>query len=497
MNELQWREAAEAARKGDKAAFEKLYRATERQVYFTCLKLLANEQDAKDAMQDSFVTALQKLDTLQDGARFLQWINRIAVNRCKQSFRKTAEDSLDEQIEQGEEFKDDESFIPEEYVTDAAKRRVIMDIIDNVLSDVQRRTVIMYYYDEMSLEEIAEVMECPVKTVSSRLCSAREKIKEAVLIYEKANNDRLHMFVPVPILTRILIEDAKGVSVPDISPILLGSEFFNAAASAYASTSTTVVAGGSKMVGGILTGKVVAAIAAGVIAVGGVTTAVVMNSSSDSGSSASTTSSVVVTDTSSKAGNDSSSKADSLIISDSSSSKADSSKKDDSSKAVSSENYVEWSIEDLSAFFDGNVKGKPIAQAQQAISEKFDPDDSSWEKKSSGKYSSYHHKLKTNVKIYESVFTEIWIEETDNSGIVNPKNGYVGFYSYFKEKGQAETAEARLNKALKDDGFKGDMTVFFNRWLTNSGMVSCGVNPYKTYGGKLALKFWTKLENAQ
>lgn len=463
MNELQWREAAEAARKGDKAAFEKLYRATERQVYFTCLKLLANEQDAKDAMQDSFVTALQKLDTLQDGARFLQWINRIAVNRCKQSFRKTAEDSLDEQIEQGEEFKDDESFIPEEYVTDAAKRRVIMDIIDNVLSDVQRRTVIMYYYDEMSLEEIAEVMECPVKTVSSRLCSAREKIKEAVLIYEKANNDRLHMFVPVPILTRILIEDAKGVSVPDISPILLGSEFFNAAASAYASTSTTVVAGGSKMVGGILTGKVVAAIAAGVIAVGGVTTAVVMNSSSDSGSSASTTSSVVVTDTSSKAGNDSSSKADSLIISDSSSSKANSSKKDDSSKAVSSENYVEWSIEDLSAFFDGNVKGKPIAQAQQAISEKFDLDDSGWEKKSGGRYSSYHHQLKTGVKVYKTVFTEIWIQETDNSGLANPKNGYVGFYSYFKEKGQAETAEARLNKALKDDGFKGDMTVFFNR----------------------------------
>ncbi|MBQ8121199.1 MAG: sigma-70 family RNA polymerase sigma factor, partial [Ruminococcus sp.] len=309
MNELQWRESVEAAKKGDKKAFENLYRETERAVYFTCLKLLANEDSAKDMMQDTYMTALDKLDTLDDGAKFPMWINRIAVNKCKNRLVKVKDDSLDEKIEQGSEFKDDDSFIPEEYVTDEAKRKIIMNIIDTVLSDVQRQTIILYYYDEMSLEEIAEVMDCPVKTVSSRLVSAREKIKEAVLIYEKANDDRLHMLVPVPILTRILLKEAQSVSVPDISPILMGSQFFNAAANAYAST-TTVVAGGSKMVGGIITGKIVAAIAAGAIAVGGVTAAVVMSNKGSDDSSKSYTSVVLFDTSSSFSVSDTSSQAD-------------------------------------------------------------------------------------------------------------------------------------------------------------------------------------------
>ena len=499
MNELQWRESVEATKKGDKKAFENLYRETERAVYFTCLKLLANEDSAKDMMQDTYMTALDKLDTLDDGAKFPMWINRIAVNKCKNRLVKVKDDSLDEKIEQGSEFKDDDSFIPEEYVTDEAKRKIIMNIIDTVLSDVQRQTIILYYYDEMSLEEIAEVMDCPVKTVSSRLVSAREKIKEAVLIYEKANDDRLHMLVPVPILTRILLKEAQSVSVPDISPILMGSQFFNAAANAYAST-TTVVAGGSKMVGGIITGKIVAAIAAGAIAVGGITAAVVLSNKGSDDSSKSY-SSVALFDTSS-----SFSVSDTSSQADTSSSKLDSSKKDESSKKQTSSsssssqadgNYVEWSVEDLSAFLDTNVKGKPIAEAQQAISEKFDLDDSGWEKKSGGRYSSYHHQLKTGVKVYKTVFTEIWIQETDNSGLANPNSGYVGFYSYFKEKGQAETAEAWINNGLKAAGYKGDMTVFFNRWIINTGMVSCGSTSYKTYQGRLGLKFWAKLENTK
>ena len=288
MNELQWRELVEATKKGDKQAFEKLYRETERAVYFTCLKLVAKEDTARDMMQDAFMTALERLETLDDGAKFPMWINRIAVNKCMHSFRKKSEDSLDEQTEQGFDPKDDESFIPEEYVTDETKRKIIMDIINKVLSDVQRQAIIMYYYDDMSLEEIAEVTGDKVKTVSARLCSARERIKEAVLIYERDNEDRLHAIVPVPILTQILFKEAASIGVPDIMPMLLNAEFFTVAAAASANTiSTSVIAGGSKMTG-FFTGKVIAAIAAGVVAVGGVTTAVVLSKNSDKDTSSKT-----------------------------------------------------------------------------------------------------------------------------------------------------------------------------------------------------------------
>ena len=290
MNENQWREGVEATRKGDKKAFEQLYRETERAVYFTCLKIVANEDTARDMMQETFMTALERLETLDDGAKFPMWVNRIAVNKCMHSFRQKPVDSLDEQTEQGFDPKDDESFIPEEYVTDEAKRRIIMDIIDRVLSDVQRQAVIMYYYDDMSLEEIAEVTGDKVKTISARLCSAREKIKEAVLIYEKQHDDRLHALVPVPILTRILLKEAASIGVPDILPTLLGANIFSASVSASANTLTNgVIAGGSKMTN-FITAKVIAVIAAGVIAAGGITAAV-LSKSSDSGKDTSSVSS--------------------------------------------------------------------------------------------------------------------------------------------------------------------------------------------------------------
>ena len=217
MTDLKWRELVEKCRQGDTAAFEVLYNETKRSVYFTALRMLADEENAKDVMQDTFITAMEKLNDLEDGANFPKWVNSIAINKCRRYFRKPTVDSLDEQLEQGYEIKDDENFIPDEYVSNEVKRKVIMDIITNVLSDVQRQTIIMYYYNEMSLEEISKVMNCSVKTVSSRLCSAREKIKEAVLIYEKKQGDRLHAIVPVPILTLILRMEAEKLSVPDIS----------------------------------------------------------------------------------------------------------------------------------------------------------------------------------------------------------------------------------------------------------------------------------------
>ena len=500
MNELQWRELVEQTQKGDMDAFEKLYTQTNRSVYFTALKLLANEDNAKDVMQDTYITAIEKLGELHDGAKFPQWVNAIAVNKCRRYFRKPAEDSLDEQTEQGFDLSDDASFIPDEYVTNEVKRKVVMDIITRVLSDVQRQTVIMYYYNEMSLEQIAQVMDCPVKTVSSRLVSSREKIKEAVLIYEKKQGDRLHCVAVVPILTLILKAEAQSTSVPDIALGVFAKALMDAASSASASTvSTTAVAGGSVKMG-FFTGKVIAAVAAGVVAVGGVTAAVVLskNSSDKAGTNSSSvaiadqsslgSSSVLDISLSSKAD---SSKTEVSSKADTSSSKADTS----SSKAASpASNAIQWTIEDLSAFMDTNVKGKTLAEAKQAISEKFGTDNDNWTAQTgTGKYSEYIQKLPTPIKVYDAVFTEIWLSEPVGTGKIDDKSKYVGFAGYYKEKGYAEVAEEKLAKNIKKDGFVHDSNTFMQMWLTKSGEVSIGATAHKTYQGRLGLVFWPTL----
>ena len=500
MNELQWRELVEQTQKGDMDAFEKLYTQTNRSVYFTALKLLANEDNAKDVMQDTYITAIEKLGELHDGAKFPQWVNAIAVNKCRRYFRKPAEDSLDEQTEQGFDLSDDVSFIPEEYVTNEVKRKVVMDIITRVLSDVQRQTVIMYYYNEMSLEQIAQVMDCPVKTVSSRLVSSREKIKEAVLIYEKKQGDRLHCVAVVPILTLILKAEAQSTSVPDIALGVFAKALMDAASSASASTvSTTAVAGGSVKMG-FFTGKVIAAVAAGVVAVGGVTAAVILskNSSDKAGTNSS---SVAIADQSSLGSSSvldislssqtDSSKAANSSKADTSSSKADTS----SSKAASpASNAIQWTIEDLSAFMDSNVKGKTLAEAKQAISEKFGTDNDNWTAQTgTGKYSEYIQKLPTPIKVYDAVFTEIWLSEPVGTGKIDDKSKYVGFAGYYKEKGYAEVAEEKLAKNIKKDGFVHDSNTFMQMWLTKSGEVSIGATAHKTYQGRLGLVFWPTL----
>ena len=89
--------------------------------------------------------------------------------------------------------------------------------MQNTLSQVQYRAVFMYYFDEMSITEIAEVEDCPAGTVMSRLNLARAKMKKAILKYEEENNDKLHIVVPVPFFTSLFITEAKNLIVPKIN----------------------------------------------------------------------------------------------------------------------------------------------------------------------------------------------------------------------------------------------------------------------------------------
>lgn len=204
------------ARRGNKNAFGQLYSETGRSVYFNCLKLLGNVQEAQDITQETFITALQKLDGLQFPENFSPWVNRIAINKCKEHFRKNPA-APEEQSEEIIDELSDTSFIPDDYADSEEKRRIIMDIIDKTLTTEQRQTVILYYFDMMSTVEIARIMECSEGTVTSRLSAARKKIREAVLIYEKKNDDRLHIIVPIPVLSKIFMEEAKTLALPKLS----------------------------------------------------------------------------------------------------------------------------------------------------------------------------------------------------------------------------------------------------------------------------------------
>ncbi len=209
------KELVSSAKSGNKKSFDKLYELTHNDVWYNCLSLLKDEENAKDIMQETYITAFLKLDTLKDEEKFCGWLTAIATNKSKNKLKGKVEYQIDDEV-LITEAETDELMLPEEYITKAEKRKVLLQIMEDTLSFNQYQTVLMFYFDEMSISEIAQGLEISEGTVKSRLNSSRAKMKTAIEDYEKKSGDKLHGVV-VPFFTTIFKEEAKSLAVPNIT----------------------------------------------------------------------------------------------------------------------------------------------------------------------------------------------------------------------------------------------------------------------------------------
>ena len=205
-----------SAKNGNKKAFDKLYKLTSNDVWFTCVSLLKDEENAKDIMQETYITAFLKLDTLKDEEKFCGWLTAIATNKSKNKLKGKVEYQIDDEVLIAK-TETDELMLPEEYINKAEKRKVLLQIIEDTLSFNQYQVVLMFYFNELSIAEIAQALEISEGTVKSRLNSSRAKMKTAIEDYEKKSGDKLHGVVVVPFFTTIFKEEAKSLAVPNIT----------------------------------------------------------------------------------------------------------------------------------------------------------------------------------------------------------------------------------------------------------------------------------------
>ena len=205
-----------SAKNGNKKAFDKLYKLTSNDVWFTCVSLLKDEENAKDIMQETYITAFLKLDTLKDEEKFCGWLTAIATNKSKNKLKGKVEYQIDDEV-LITEAETDELMLPEEYINKAEKRKVLLQIIEDTPSFNQYQVVLMFYFNELSIAEIAQALEISEGTVKSRLNSSRAKMKTAIEDYENKSGDKLHGVVVVPFFTTIFKEEAKSLAVPNIT----------------------------------------------------------------------------------------------------------------------------------------------------------------------------------------------------------------------------------------------------------------------------------------
>ena len=137
------KELVQKAAAGDKTAFEQLYRATCRSVYFTCLELLKDEQEAQDVTQDVYLTVFEQLVTLENESKFKSWLFRIAANKCIKRLRKKQPLLPGDERLEDMETEENENFLPEEYALNADKRKLVLEITRKVCTDVQYQTILL------------------------------------------------------------------------------------------------------------------------------------------------------------------------------------------------------------------------------------------------------------------------------------------------------------------------------------------------------------------
>ncbi|MDE6665544.1 MAG: sigma-70 family RNA polymerase sigma factor [Ruminococcus sp.] len=206
---------------GDTEAFSELYRMTYRRIYYICINFLKNRHDADDAVQETYLSAYSNLDRLDEPSKFSAWLERTAVNKCMDFLRKKVpvpEDNIEEIIE---EEKTD--ILPEQYIMNFENRHIVIDIMRETLSDLQYQTVFMYYFNNFTIRETAEIMNCSEGAVKNRLSTARSKIKAGVENYQDESGEKLYTVSVIPFLSAVFKEDFKNTDIPRIKGFLLKS----------------------------------------------------------------------------------------------------------------------------------------------------------------------------------------------------------------------------------------------------------------------------------
>ena len=176
-------------KKGDKKAYEVLVLQYQDRLVFSVYKFLKDYELSQDIAQEAFVKAFKNIEKFRGDSSFYTWIYRIAINTAKNflSTKSRRSEVYDDEIM---ELKLSESAAtsenPENILEAEELRSIMMDAIQGLPDDI-RSTLSLREFDGLSYEQIAEVQNCPIGTVRSRIHKGREILDKTFSKYNKSN----------------------------------------------------------------------------------------------------------------------------------------------------------------------------------------------------------------------------------------------------------------------------------------------------------------------
>jgi RNA polymerase sigma-70 factor (ECF subfamily) len=170
----------EPARRGSKEAFESIVKMYMKNAYFIALGLVGNRDDALELSQEAFILAYRNIKQLKPDRKFFPWFYQILRNVCFSHLRKTRtrrSHSLETIEEQGPIADVDDSFTPDV----VAERNETNDRLWKAIGKLDqkhREVIILRHFQNLSYEQMAQILFCSRGTIMSRLYYARQRLKE-------------------------------------------------------------------------------------------------------------------------------------------------------------------------------------------------------------------------------------------------------------------------------------------------------------------------------
>lgn len=169
------------ARQGDSDAFAELYAATYQKEYRFAYRYLKDIYLAQDALQETYITALKNLHKLKDSTLFVSWINQINFRTCFNIHRK--QERYDAELS---EYDSDElrqktmsSYLPEDEMIRVDQQEYILKKVLE-LPPTESQIILMKYYQNMTFEEIAKILDISVSTAKRQLSHGKAKLTEQI-----------------------------------------------------------------------------------------------------------------------------------------------------------------------------------------------------------------------------------------------------------------------------------------------------------------------------
>ena len=216
MSRMNYSEAVRLAKEGNEEGYTFLYENTYKSKLYLAIKYMKNEEAAEDVLQDAYIRAFTKLDTLENPETFPAWLGQIVANTAKNELKKNnpllfADVAQDEEGESFEfQIEDDNLEVqPEKAYTRQETQMLVHELIDG-LSEEQRICILMFHIEGLSIHEIAETLGCSENTVKSRLNYGRKNIKDKAEELKKKGYE-LYSIAPFPLLLFLLRSEESSL----------------------------------------------------------------------------------------------------------------------------------------------------------------------------------------------------------------------------------------------------------------------------------------------